>query len=306
MWGAYKLVWLKEGDEHKLAFQTRYALFQSTIPQFGTTHAPADFHRYIINGIREVLDDCVSTYLDDVLVYSDSKDDHVGHVECIMQRLLEAAWYLKPQKCKFHMETIRYLAVIISTQGISRDEDIVETVQNWSWEKKSQNGWLNPFFQVQQLLGFCNYYQPCIPNYSEKVEPLTWLTKKDGQFVWEAEQHQAFEIIIFAFTTALAFHHFEHEREVIIETDGSDYVSAGVLLQQHDEGVLLSVAYFSKHHTPAECDYDIYDKELMVMIHALQGWKSECEGVVYSLKLIPHHKNLKNCLMKKHLNWRPV
>jgi hypothetical protein len=87
--GAYILLRVKEGDKHKLAFRTRYGLYEPTVIQFGTTNAPADFQGYINNAIREALDDYASAYLDDILIYSDSEEEHVGHVKWIMQRLLE-------------------------------------------------------------------------------------------------------------------------------------------------------------------------------------------------------------------------
>jgi len=272
--------------------------------QFGTTNAPADFQGYINNAIREALDDFASAYLDDVLIYSNSEEEHVDHVKWIMQRLLEAGLYLKPEKCEFHKETVRYLGLIISTKGISMDEDKVETVRNWSKEKKTQNGRLNNLFEVQQFLGFCNYYRRLISKYSEKAEPLTRLTKKDEPFVWGSEQQLAFETMVSAFTTAPALRHFDHDREVIIETDASDYVSAGVLSERDDEGILHPVAYYSKKHSPAECNYDIHDKELMAIIKALEEWRPECEGAAYPLQLITDHKNLEYFMTKKLLNRR--
>ena len=146
--------------------------------QFGTTNAPADFQGYINNAIREALDDFASVYLDDVLIHSNSEEEHVGHVKWIMQRLLKAGLYLKPEKCEFHRETVRYLGLIISTKGISMDENKVETLQNWGREKKTTNGRLNNLFEVQLFLGFCNYYRRFIPRCSEKAEPLTRPTKK--------------------------------------------------------------------------------------------------------------------------------
>jgi len=124
--------------------------------EVGTTNAPGDFQGYINNAIREALDDFASAYLDDALIYSDSEEEHVGHVKWIMQLLLEAGLYLKPEKCEFHKETVRYLELIISTKGISMDENSVGTVRNWSREKKTENGRLNNLFEVQQFLGFCN------------------------------------------------------------------------------------------------------------------------------------------------------
>jgi hypothetical protein len=91
---------------------------------------------------------------------------------------------------------------------------------------------------------------------------------------------------------------------VIIETDAFDYVSAGVLSQRDDVGVLHPVAYFSKKHSPAECNYDIYDMELMAIIKALEEWRPECEGAVYPLQLITDPKNLEYFMTKKLLNRR--
>ena len=261
---------MKGGDEHKLTFRARYGLFEPTVMQFATTNAPADFQGYTNTAIREALDDFASAYLDDFLIYGNSEDEHVRYVKSIMQRLLEAGLYLQPEKCQFHKETVRYLCLIISTKGIAMDEDKVETVWNCSREKKTKKGRLNNLFKVQQFLRFCNYYRRFIPKYSEKAEPLTRLTKKDEPFVWESEQQLAFHTMITAFTTAPALGHFDHEREVIIVTDASDYESAGVLSQRDDEGVLHPVAYVSKKHSPAECNYDIYDKELMTIIKALE------------------------------------
>jgi hypothetical protein len=177
--------------------------------------------------IREVLDDFASAYLDHVLIYSDSEEEHIGHVQWSMLQLLEAGRYLKPEKCKFHEETGRDVGLFISTKGISMNEDNVETLQHWSREKKTKTGRLNHLFDVQQFRWFCNYYRQCIPKYSEKAEPLTRLTKKDEPFERESEEQLAFERMITAFSTAPILRHLDCKREVLIEMDVFDYVSTG-------------------------------------------------------------------------------
>jgi len=183
MRGAHNLLRVKEADECTLVFQTRYGLFEPTVMQFGTTNAPADFQGYTNNAIREALDDFASAYLDDVFIYHDSKEEHVCHVKWILQRLLEAGLYLKRQKYEFHKETVGYLGLIMSTMGICMDEDKIETIRNWRREEKTENGRLKKLFEVQQFLGFCNFYWRFIPKYSEKAEPLTRFTKKDKPFL---------------------------------------------------------------------------------------------------------------------------
>jgi hypothetical protein len=100
--GAYNFLQVKEADEHKLAFRTRYGLYEPTVMQFGTTNAPADVQGYKLNAIRESLDDFASAYLDGILIYINSEGDHVGHVKSIMQQLLVAGLYVEPKQCEFH------------------------------------------------------------------------------------------------------------------------------------------------------------------------------------------------------------
>jgi len=157
--GAYNLLLVKEREEHNLAFSTRYGLFEPTVMQFGTTHAPADFQGYINNTIREALDDFASAYLDDILIYSDSEEEHEEHIKWVMQRHFEAGLYLKPEKCEFHKVTVTYMRLIISRKGISMNEDKIEMVKSWSGEKKTKNGRLNNQFEEQQAFEFCNYYR---------------------------------------------------------------------------------------------------------------------------------------------------
>ena len=115
--------------------------------QFGTMNAQLDLQGYVINAIQDALDDVASAYLDNVLIYSDSEDEHVGHVNWIMQYLMKAGLYLKQEKWEFQMETVRYLRLIISQEGISLHQDMVVTIWNCSQEQKTNNGWLNNHFE---------------------------------------------------------------------------------------------------------------------------------------------------------------
>jgi hypothetical protein len=149
--GAYNLVRVKEGDEHKLAFRNRYGLFEPLVMQFGTTNAPADFQGYINDTIREALDHFASAYLDHILIYSNSIEELEEHVKWVMECLLKAGLYLKPEKCEFHKETVKYLGLIISTKGVSMDTDEVDTVRIWPRDKTTANGGFNNLFEVQQF-----------------------------------------------------------------------------------------------------------------------------------------------------------
>ena len=127
---------------------------------------------------------------------------------------------------------------------------------------------------VRSFLGFANFYRRFIHGFSSTVRPLTELTKKDQRFNWDKEQQLAFEEHKRRFTTAPILAHFDFERDVIVETDASDYVSAGVLSQYGEDGILHPVAYFSTKHSPAKCNYEIYDKELMAIVRAFKHMAS--------------------------------
>jgi hypothetical protein len=168
------------------------------------------------------LDNFASAYLDNILIHSNSIEEHEEHVIWIMQCLLEARLYLIPEKCEFHKETVKYLSHIISTKGISMDQDKVDTVRNWSREKKTANRHLNNLFKVQKFVVFCNYHRRFIKGYSEIAEPLMRLTNKDVPFEWLEDQLRAFEEMITRLTTAPVLHHSDHGWEVIMEMDASD------------------------------------------------------------------------------------
>jgi hypothetical protein len=110
--------------------------------------------------------------------------------------------------------------------------------------------------------------------------------------------------MVTAVSTAPGLRHVDSEREVIIETDVSDYGSAGELSQQDDEEVLHPVAYYSKTHSPAECNYGIEYSELIAISKPLEEWRPECEGAAYPRELITDHINVEYFMTKKLLNWR--
>jgi hypothetical protein len=115
---------------------------------------------------------------------------------------------------------------------------------------------------------------------------------------------QAVETLKKAFTSDTILRHFDPDKETIVETDASDYVSGGILSQYDDDQVLRPVAFFSKKHNPAECNYEIYDKELMAIVRAFEAWRPELEGAAFPMKVITDHKNLEYFATTKQLSQR--
>jgi hypothetical protein len=106
------------------------------------------------------------------------------------------------------------------------------------------------------------------------------------------EQQTAFDTLKATFTSAPVLARFDPDRDVIVETDASDYVSTGVLSQYDDDNVLHPIPYFSKTHSPAECNYEIYHKELMAIVWAFEEWRPELQSVINRIRILSDHKNV--------------
>ena len=249
---------MAKGEEWKTAFRTRYGLFESLVMPFGLTSAPASFQHFINDVLRPFLDRFASAYLDDIIIYSDTYEEHQEHVRQALEKLKENGLHLKPEKCEFFRKEIKYLGLIIGRDGIKMDPEKIRTIRDWETPGKLRD--------VRSFIGFANFYRRFIWGYSDIVRPLTELTKKGVKWKWDPPQQEAFDALKDAFTSAPILARFDFDKDVIVETDASDYVSAGVLSQYGDDGLLHPDAFFSKKHSPAECNYEIYDKELMAII----------------------------------------
>ena len=138
--------------------------------------------------------------------------------------------------------------------------------------------------------------------FSKVVTSLIALVRKDVLFKWTEECQKFFELLKKRFTTALILAHFDSTKEIIVETDASDWVFTEILSQYSDDNILHSVAFFSKKHSVQEVNYEIYDKELLAIIYAFKEWWSELEGSAFSLKVITDHQNLENFISIKQLS----
>ena len=155
---------------------------------------------------------------------------------------------------------------------------------------------------VQSFLRFANFYWHFIKRFSQLASPLTALTQKDIKFDWSSAAEQAFQALKAAFTSALIFVMFNLNKPSTVESDSSDSVTGEVLSQSDSQGVLHSVIYFSTCMSSAECNYDIYNKELLAIIRAFEEWRSELEGAVKQVQVITDYKNLEYFIIIKQLS----
>lgn len=268
---AFHRIRMNPESEDLTTFRTRYGTYKYKVLPFGLTNGPATFQRYINELLFDCLDDFATAFVDDILIYSLNESDHEMHVREVLHRLKKAGLQVDIQKCEFHTKQTKFLGFIIGTDGIRVDPEKIAVVADWE-EPSTVRG-------IQSFLGFCNFYRKFIRDYSRISKPLSRLIKKEVPYVFDAVCKKAFDELKKRLLSAPILAYYDPYRETRIETDASDGVVAGILAQKGDDGQWHPVAYFSKTMAPAECNYDIHDKEMLAIIRALEGWRPELEGL---------------------------
>ena len=262
---------------------------------FGLTNAPAIFQHLMNDVFREYLDKFVVCYLDDILIYSKSSEEHEEHVRLVLQKLRETGLYAKLEKCVFHQPRVEFLGYIISNEGLLMDPKKVQAVTNWTTPRTVRD--------VQCFLGFANFYRIFIKNYSQVAAPLTRLTSKD-KLEWGPQAEKAFQDLKAAFTTAPILMHPDFTKAFYMETDASDFALGAVLSQMGKDEKFHPVAFYSRKFSAAEINYEIHDKELLAIIDSFQEWRHLLEGAAHPVTVYTDHKNLEYFMSARVLNRR--
>jgi len=294
----FNLIRIRDGDEWKTAFRTCYGLYKFNVMPFGLTNAPSTFQDMMNHVLSDILDIGVLAYMDDILVYAKTEEEHDRLVKTVLGRLQNNGLAISPEKCIWKAEKVEFLGYVTGRNGISMSQDKVEAVL--SWERPTS------LKEVQSFLGFANFYRRFIQSYSQVARPLTELTKKkeDRQWSWNPEAEKAFEDLKKRFTTAPILNHFDPSKPVIIETDASDFAIGAVLSQWDEENRLHPIAFHSRKFSPPEINYEIHDKELLAVVDAFKHWRRYCEGVEHQIQVFSDHQNLEYFTTTKVLNRR--
>ncbi|KAI2648258.1 Transposon Tf2-9 polyprotein [Labeo rohita] len=241
---------------------------------------------FIHEVLREFLHRSVIVYIDDILIYSQSEAEHRHHVAEVLQRLREHQLYLKAEKCSFHQPSVQFLGYIIDHQGVRMDEGKVNAVVSWSEPKTIK--------ELQQFLGFANFYRRFIQNYSIITSALTNLHKGHPKtLIWNSDASAAFKTLKQAFTQAPLLTHPDPDLPFVVEVDASTTGIGAVLSQYHGTPARLRpCAYFSRKLSPAERNYDIGNRELLAIKLALEEWRHWLEGAAHPFQVLTDHKNL--------------
>jgi hypothetical protein len=273
----YHQVLVKEEDVHKTAFSTRYGHYEYTVMPFGLCNAPSTFQRLMHDIFRPLLDDCVVVYLDDILVYSKTPEDHVEHVRRVLQLLRDHRLCAKRSKCEFGKSRVEFVGHFVSADGIEMDPHKLEAVREWPRPKTVKD--------VRSFLGLAGFYRRFVKDFSSIAGPLTDLTSvkvEKGDLPWGPAQELAFREIKEAVTSAPVLVAPEPEGEFILRTDASQ-VGLGAVLTQQQPGGERVVAYYSRKLTPTERNYEVHERELLAVVEATKAWRHYLYGRPFRL-----------------------
>ncbi|KAI2652487.1 Transposon Tf2-6 polyprotein [Labeo rohita] len=292
---AYHLVRIREGDEWKTAFNTPSGHYEYLVLPFGLTNAPAVFQNLVNDMLGDMLNRFVFVYLDDILIFPPSLQEHYRHIRQVLQRLLENQLFVKAEKCEFHADTVSFLGFVISPRGIEPDRAKVKAVTEWPVPDSRK--------ALQRFLGFANFYRRFIRGFGQVAAPLTALTSTKIAFRWNPLAQVAFDNLKSRFVSAPVLCFPDPKRQFIVEVDVSA-VGVGAVLSQRSEldGKVHPCAFFSHHLSPAERNYDIGNRELLAVRLALGEWRHWLEGSAQPFLVWTDRKNLEYVRSAKRLS----
>ena len=285
----YHQLRVQESDVPKTAFRTRYEHYEFLVMPFGLTNAPAAFMDLMNRVFQPYLDRFVIIFIDDILVYSGSSEEHSEHLRIVLQTLRERQLYAKLSKCQFWLDRVAFLGHVISAEGVSVDPQKIEAVVNWKPPKNVS--------EVRSFLGLAGYYRKFVEGFSKIAAPLTKLTRKDVKYDWVDACQQSFEELKSRLTSAPVLVLPNGRDGFVVYSDASRQ-GLGCVLMQNDRVIAYASRQLKKH----EQNYPTHDLELAAVVFSLKIWRHYLYGV--PCRIFTDHKSLQYIFTQKELNLR--
>ena len=279
---AYWNIPIREEDKDKTGFVTPFGSFRYEKMAFGLSGAPSTFQRVMdamLVGLRDVE---VLVYLDDLLLFSETIEDHMRRMKLVFERVREANFKLSVAKCTFAVPEVVYLGHVVNSNGVAPDPSKVTAIREFPRPRTVKD--------VRSFLGLSGYYRAFIRNYAAMSRPLTQLTRKDEKFVWTDSQQLAFDDLKAALTSESVLAHPRFDQQFILSTDASDYAISAILSQLQN-GKERPISFASRMLNAAERNYSTTQKELLAVVFGTQIHRCFLYGRKF--KIVTDHAALK-------------
>ena len=277
----YHQIRIADEDVPKTAFRTRYGHYEFLVLPFGLTNAPATFMHLMHESLRPFLDEFALVFLDDILIYSRTREEHERHVRQVLDVLRKQKLFAKESKCEFFQTEVEFLGHRVGRDGIRMMEDKVQAIREWPTPKCVRD--------VRAFLGTAGYYRKFIRGFSELAAPLSELTKDTVKFEWAEAQREAFDRLKEAIAQGPVLILPDPSLPFVVHTDASGFAVGAVLQQDQGKG-LQPVAFLSKKMESAETRYPVHEQELLAIIQALTSWRHYLHGSKFVVRT--DHKSL--------------
>ena len=270
----YHQIAMDPASIEKTAFGSRFGQFEYLVMPFGLCNAPATFMAEMNSLFKN--DAHVVVYMDDILIMSKTKEDHLAHIRQVMFKLQEKGFKVNPKKCRFLQTSVEFLGHVVTADGISPTPSRVECIKNWPIPTNIS--------ELRAFLGLANYYRKFIAGFSSMAAKLWDLTSTNAEFVWTSAHTEEFQKLKEAFKQSLMLSYPDTEKPFIIETDASASGIGGVLLQVDNNGHERPVAFESHKLTDAQRKYSAYELELYGLLHNLKKFRCYVEGTNFTVR----------------------
>lgn len=256
----YHQIRLAEGEEYKTAFQTHFGHFEFKVLSFGLAGGPATFNGGLTTTLHPLLRHNVLVFFDDILVFSESLEEHVQDVKQVLQLLQHDNWKVKSSKCTFGQQQVVYLGHVVSAAGVATDPSKIAAVAQWQTPSDVKG--------VRRFLGLAGYYRRFVRNFGVIARPLFNLLKKGVPFLWTSSTETTFQLLKQQLTSAPVLALPDFKQQFTMETDACD-TGVGAVLQQKGH----PIAFISKALSPRYQGLSTYEKEYLAIIVAVEQWR---------------------------------
>ncbi|CAB3244666.1 unnamed protein product [Arctia plantaginis] len=276
-------------DRKKTGFVTQEGHFQWTCLPFGLKTSPAIFQRILSNILRKYkLTDFAVNYIDDILIFSNTFDEHINHLTQLLEAIKLEGFRLKFTKCTFASDSVKYLGHITQNNTVKPLKDNLVSIRNFPTPKTQKN--------VRQFLGKINFYHEYIPRSAIILDPLHNLLRKNQKFVWTEECQKSFDMIKNLLCSQPVLEIFDQNLTINIYTDASIEGVGAILKQIQPDGKEKPVAYFSKKLNEAQKKKKAIYLECLAIKEAVRYWQYWLIGK--SFTVYSDHKPLENMNLK--------
>jgi hypothetical protein len=290
----YHQIRMREGDEWKTTFKTNEGLYEWLVMPFGLTNAPSTFMRLMNEVLKEFIGKFVVVYLDDILIFSKTREEHLGHLVTVMRRLQQEKLLINLKKCSFKQTELIYLGFVISANELRMDPEKVEVIRKWPSPRN--------IFEVRSFHGLASFYRKFIRNFSEiSAAMMDTVRKRHKVFKWTAEAEKSFNLLKRKIIEQPVLVLPDFRKTFQVRCDASGYAVGGVLSQED-----RPVAYYSEKLDDAKLKYSTYDKEFYAIVQALKKWRHYLipkEFVLYSDNHALQFVSQQEKLNQKHAKW---